>query len=67
MSRRPAPGAAGSPAVLSRRYRLAWRLQYVLLCALGPAQLSEDQDPRVRMRAERAARVKRLETGPAPG
>jgi hypothetical protein len=44
---------------LSFGYRLAWRLNYVLLHAAGPATLSEELDPRARMRRERAARVAR--------
>ncbi len=37
-------------------YRLRWRTSYALLTAYGPAQLSGDDDPRVQMRTERAAR-----------
>lgn len=44
---------------LSLGYRLKWRLTYVLLHLAGPATLSEEFDPRSRMRRERAARVAR--------
>jgi hypothetical protein len=46
---------------LSFGYRLAWRLNYVLLHAAGPATLSEELDPRARMRRDRAARVARAQ------
>jgi hypothetical protein len=42
---------------LSLGYRLKWRLNYVLLHVAGPATLSEELDPRCRMRRERAARA----------
>ena len=44
---------------LSLGYRLGWRLNYLLLHVAGPATLSEELDPRCRMRRERAARVAR--------
>jgi hypothetical protein len=44
---------------LSLGYRLRWRLNYVLLHVAGPATLSEELDPRCRMRRERAARAGR--------
>jgi hypothetical protein len=42
---------------LSLGYRFKWRLDYVLLHAAGPATLSDELDPRSRMRRQRAARV----------
>jgi hypothetical protein len=46
---------------LSFGYRLAWRLNYALLHAAGPATLSEELDPRARMRRQRASRVARAQ------
>ncbi len=44
---------------LSLGYRLRWRIIYTLLFILGPAQQTGMNDPHVRMRAERAERVRR--------
>lgn len=51
----------GKNAGLSLGYRLKWRLTYALLHVAGPATLSEELDPRCRMRRERAARVARAQ------
>ena len=44
-------------------YRVRWNVQYALLSVAGPAHLDESQDPRTRMRAERAARERRAAEG----
>jgi hypothetical protein len=44
---------------LSLGYRFKWRLDYVLLHAAGPATLSDELDPRSRMKRQRAARARR--------
>ena len=43
---------------LSLRYRITWRLTWLLLHVAGPADLG-DADPRRRMERERAERVTR--------
>lgn len=43
---------------LSLRYRITWRLNWLLLHVAGPADLG-DADPRRRMERERAERVAR--------
>jgi hypothetical protein len=40
-------------------YRVGWTINYALLTVVGPAHLDESQDPRARMRADRAAREQR--------
>ena len=40
-------------------YRVRWTIDYALLSVLGPASLGPGQDPRERMRAERAERERR--------
>lgn len=42
---------------LSPLYRLGWRIKYVLITFMGPADLDGEQDPRARMRSERWERV----------
>ncbi len=44
-------------------YRVRWNVQYALLSVAGPAHLDPSQDPRTRMRAERAARERRAAEG----
>lgn len=41
-------------------YRVRWAVDYALLTVIGPASLGPGHDPRDRMRAERAARERRL-------
>lgn len=41
-------------------YRVGWRINYTLLSIMGPPELSGSNDPRRRMRAERAERERRL-------
>ena len=42
---------------LSIGYRISYRLRTIALTIFGPAQLGEDDDPLVRLRRERAAKV----------
>ena len=42
---------------LSIGYRISYRLRAIALTIFGPAQLSEDEDPLMRLRRERAAKV----------
>jgi len=42
---------------------VGWNIQYALLTVAGPAHLDVRQDPRTRMRAERAARERRAAEG----
>jgi hypothetical protein len=44
---------------LSLLYRIRWRATWLLLHVAGPADLSDQIDPRRRMERERAARVAR--------
>ncbi|GAB2470235.1 hypothetical protein GCM10027063_08280 [Promicromonospora xylanilytica] len=44
---------------LTLGYRVRWRLNWLLLHVVGPAQQPDDTDPRRRMERERAARVAR--------
>ena len=44
---------------LTLGYRVKWRLTWLLLHVVGPAQLPDETDPRRRMERERAARVAR--------
>ena len=44
---------------LSLLYRIRWRTVWLLLHVAGPADLSDQIDPRRRMERERAARVAR--------
>jgi hypothetical protein len=44
---------------LTLNYRLKWRLIWLLLHVAGPAEQSDDVDPRRRMERERAALVAR--------
>ena len=37
-------------------YRIGWRVEYALMHVYGPAQLDEDHDPKVEMRADRNRR-----------
>ena len=55
------------PRRLGLRYRIAWRLNYLLLSTYGPAALggTGQPDPRRRMREERAARTAALTAGAA--
>lgn len=48
------------PGKLPFWYRVRWAVNYALLSVIGPASLGPGQDPRDRMRAERAARERRL-------
>lgn len=42
---------------LSLRYRIGYRLRWLGLTFFGPAQQSEEKDPRARLRRERQARI----------
>lgn len=42
---------------LSWGYRLLYRIKYIGLSIFGPAQLDDRDDPRSRLRRERAAKV----------
>lgn len=42
---------------LSLGYRVTWRVKYILLSFLGPADQHGMRDPRYRLRADRWARV----------
>jgi hypothetical protein len=42
---------------LSLLYRIRWRTTWLLLHVVGPADLSDQIDPRRRMERERAAKV----------
>ena len=55
------------PRRLGLRYRIAWRLNYLLLSTYGPAELggTDQPDPRRQMREERAARTAALTVGAA--
>jgi len=44
---------------LTLGYRIRWRLTWLLLHVVGPAEQSDDMDPRRRMERERAALVAR--------
>jgi hypothetical protein len=44
-------------------YRVRWNIHYALLSVMGPPQLDAAQDPRMRLRAERAERERRLAEG----
>jgi hypothetical protein len=44
---------------LTLGYRFKWRLNWLLLHVAGPAEQSDDMDPRRRMERERAERVAR--------
>ena len=44
-------------------YRVRWNIQYALLSVMGPPTLDDRQDPRARMRAERAERERRAAGG----
>jgi len=44
---------------LTLGYRIKWRLGWLLLHVIGPAQQPDETDPRRRMERERAARVAR--------
>jgi hypothetical protein len=44
---------------LTLGYRFKWRLNWLLLHVAGPAEQSDDRDPRRRMERERAERVAR--------
>lgn len=44
-------------------YRLRWNINYALLTVIGPAHLDGQQDPRARMRAERAEAERRAADG----
>jgi hypothetical protein len=44
---------------LTLGYRFMWRLNWLLLHVAGPAEQSDDMDPRRRMERERAERVAR--------
>lgn len=44
-------------------YRVGWNINYALLTVIGPAHLDGQQDPRARMRAERAERERRAAEG----
>lgn len=50
---------------LTLGYRVRWRLNWLLLHVVGPAQQPDDTDPRRRMERERAARVARYRAGQA--
>lgn len=52
---------------LTLGYRFAWRLNWLLLHVAGPAEQTEETDPRRRMERERAARVARYRTAQAKG
>ena len=47
-------------AGLTVRYRVGWRLTYMLLHVGGPPTMDADRDPRRLMRRERAEKVRRL-------
>lgn len=53
---------------LSLPYRALWRVKYILLTFMGPADQHGMKDPRFQMRAQRWARVQaaRAEKGMAP-
>ena len=42
---------------LSMGYRVMYRIKHAGLSVFGPAQLSEEQDPRRRLERERAAKI----------
>ena len=42
---------------LSLGYRVMYRIKHAGLSVFGPAQLSEEQDPRRRLERERAAKI----------
>jgi hypothetical protein len=44
---------------LTLGYRIMWRLNWLLLHVAGPAEQSDEIDPRRRMERERAERVAR--------
>lgn len=48
---------------LTLGYRIKWRLSWLLLHVIGPAQQPDETDPRRRMERERAARVARYRAG----
>ncbi len=68
-------GAMGKPADsegLSLGYRFGYWVRYHGLGVFGPAQLGDSEDPRQRMKRERAAKVEavrraRREDGPPEG
>ena len=47
----------GESEGLSIGYRISYRVRAIGLSIYGPAQLGEDDDPLVRLRRERAAKV----------
>lgn len=47
---------ARSSARLSLAYRVGYRLRLALLTGLGPADLEQHNDPKARLRRERARR-----------
>lgn len=53
---------------LSLFYRLRWRVMYILLTFMGPADQHGMKDPRFRLRAQRTAKVNaaRAEQGLPP-
>ncbi|MEP6628818.1 MAG: hypothetical protein ABJA89_00040 [Lapillicoccus sp.] len=50
-------GSALGSEGLSLAYRVGWRVRYLGWHLFGPAELHGDQDPHVRLRRERRARV----------
>lgn len=63
----PAKGLRGNTPRLPLGYRIGWRLKFNFLVAFGPADLDWYNDPRTRMRQERADRLRALiPTDPAP-
>lgn len=53
---------------LSLPYRLGWRIKYLVLTVMGPADLDGMKDPRYRMRSQRWNKVNqaRAERGLQP-
>lgn len=47
----------GQSEGLSMGYRISYRLRKIALTIFGPAQLGENDDPLVRLRRERAAKI----------
>lgn len=47
----------GQSEGLSIGYRISYRLRAIALSIFGPAQLGENDDPLMRLRRERAAKV----------
>lgn len=42
---------------LSLAYRIGWRLRYAAVSVFGPAQLSTQDDPQLKLRREKADKV----------